>query len=66
MLRTFDAPSLSGPPLEPGSADGGRECNELDDGGGGGELERVGAVVGVIFDATRQYSSKLSERDGVR
>ena len=66
MLRTFDAPSLSGPPPEPGSADGGRECSELDDGGGGGELERVGAVVGVILDATRQYSSKLSERDGVR
>ena len=32
----------------------------IDEGGGGGELERVGVVVGVILDATRQYSSKLS------
>ena len=35
-------------------------CSDVDEGGGGGEFERVGAVVGVIFDATRQYSSKLS------
>ena len=59
-FRTFIAPSLSGPPLDWGSADGGRACSEVDEGGGGGELERVGVVVGVILDATRQYSSKLS------
>jgi hypothetical protein len=39
----------------PGSADGGRTwalaLAELD---GGGDSGRVGAVVGVIFDATRQ------------
>ena len=39
-------------------------CSDVDEGGGGGEFERVGAVVGVIFDATRQYSSKLSARRG--
>ena len=59
-LRTLDAPSRSGPPLEPGSADGGRVCRDVEVGGGGGELERVGVVVGVILEATRQYSSKLS------
>ena len=52
------APSLSGPPFDPGSADGGRVCIDADD--GGGEEDRVGVVVGVTLDATRQYSSKLS------
>ena len=56
----MDAPSLSGPALDPGSAEGGRVWREVEEGGGGGELERVSAVVGVILDATRQYSSKLS------
>lgn len=45
--------------MEPGSADGGRVCIDVDD-GGGGDPDRVGVVVGVTFAATRQYSSKLS------
>lgn len=58
-LLTLYAPSLSGCPDEPGSADGGRVCIEVAE-GGGGEYERFGEVVGVTFAATRQYSSKLS------
>jgi hypothetical protein len=53
------APSLSGAAgVEPGSADGGRECNDPD--AGCGEWGRVGTVVGVTLDAMRQKSSKLS------
>lgn len=60
-LRTLAAPSLSGTVLEPGSADGGRVWRDVDVGGGGGDVERLGVVVGVILDATRQNSSKLSK-----
>lgn len=58
-LRTLYAPSRSGAAVDPGSADGGRVCIDVED-EGGGDPGRVGAVVGVTFDATRQYSSKLS------
>ena len=58
-LLTLYAPSLSGPPVL-GSTDGGRVWREVLD-GGGGDVGREGDVVGVTFDATRQYSSKLSE-----
>ena len=42
-----------------GSTDGGRVWSDVAE-DGGGEDERAGVVVGVTFDATRQYSSKLS------
>lgn len=59
-LRTLYAPpSRSVGPA--GSAEGGRLCIDAEDGGGPGEWERIGADVGVTFEATRQYSSKLSE-----
>ena len=45
-----------------GSVDGGRVCSEVEEGTGGGDCGREGAVVGVTLEATRQYSSKLSER----
>ena len=35
-------------------------CIDTATDGGGGDPDRVGVVVGVTFDATRQYSSKLS------
>lgn len=61
-LRTVYAPSLSA--ADVGSADGGRECNDTEV--GGGECGRAGVVVGVIFDAIRQNSSKLSVNDFIQ
>jgi len=35
------------------------------EGGGGGDWERTKLTVGVTFEATRQYSSKLSSKNNV-
>lgn len=35
------------------------------EGGGGGDCERTKLIVGVTFEATRQYSSKLSSENDV-
>jgi len=54
-LRTLYALSLSVLAEPPGSAEGGLACiTEVEDAGGAGEMDRPGAVVGVILAATLQ------------